>query len=254
MISGLDKRDARVGIDPIPVSHSGWSQNSAAAAAAAAMPAPTINPQTGQPDYSAAWAEYYRRQGMHDYADMILRQAQQGGGTTQPGAGAVATGTGAVVAQQQQSAAQPTAPYSAVPVSPLSIDGPPYIDCPAAAAAAERSATGLRLQPMAAVATVAAAERGGTGHSPAAAAVVGRAGSAAGHARTTGARPASPAAPGRRAALPAPFWRSTATAALVLGRQRLPAVRLQRPLPGQMSQLSLSTGGPAVATGAVLLQ
>ena len=39
-----------------------------------------INPQTGQLDYSAAWAEYYRQQGMHYHAQAILQQAGQGGG------------------------------------------------------------------------------------------------------------------------------------------------------------------------------
>ena len=43
----------------------------------AAAVQPTINPQTGQPDYSQAWIEYYRSLGMHEQADAILRQTQQ---------------------------------------------------------------------------------------------------------------------------------------------------------------------------------
>ncbi|XP_021376155.1 far upstream element-binding protein 2-like isoform X2 [Mizuhopecten yessoensis] len=46
---------------------------------------PSINPQTGQADYSQAWAEYYRQQGMHYQANLILQQAQQPGGGQQAG-------------------------------------------------------------------------------------------------------------------------------------------------------------------------
>jgi far upstream element-binding protein len=55
-------------------------QQAAPAAAPAAQvqqqPQPTINQATGQLDYSAAWAEYYRQQGMHQHAAAIL--ASQG--------------------------------------------------------------------------------------------------------------------------------------------------------------------------------
>uniref|UniRef100_A0A915J1V6 K Homology domain-containing protein n=1 Tax=Romanomermis culicivorax TaxID=13658 RepID=A0A915J1V6_ROMCU len=41
-----------------------------------ASAAPAINPQTGQPDYSAQWADYYRSLGMHEQAALIEQQAR----------------------------------------------------------------------------------------------------------------------------------------------------------------------------------
>ncbi|KAG8223023.1 hypothetical protein J437_LFUL001345 [Ladona fulva] len=49
-----------------------------------------VNPQTGQPDYSIQWAEYYRSLGMHREADMIEQQSKAnkpGQPQPQPGAG-----------------------------------------------------------------------------------------------------------------------------------------------------------------------
>lgn len=43
-----------------------------------------VNPQTGQMDYSAAWAEYYRQQGMYQQAQAITQQQQNGGAGQQP--------------------------------------------------------------------------------------------------------------------------------------------------------------------------
>lgn len=37
----------------------------------------TMNPQTGQPDYSLQWAEYYRSLGMHREAEMIEQQVRK---------------------------------------------------------------------------------------------------------------------------------------------------------------------------------
>ncbi|TGZ73738.1 hypothetical protein CRM22_001341 [Opisthorchis felineus] len=58
-------------------SDSGGTNNTNGGTSASGMSALAFNPYAGQPDYSAAWAEYYRRQGMHDYADSIVRQGQQ---------------------------------------------------------------------------------------------------------------------------------------------------------------------------------
>jgi hypothetical protein len=53
----------------------------ATVASAATNAQPSINPTTGQADYSQAWVEYYRSLGMHEQADAILRQTTQ----SQPG-------------------------------------------------------------------------------------------------------------------------------------------------------------------------
>ena len=71
---------------PAPGQAAPQSAVSQPAATPAASSAPAINPQTGQPDYSAQWAEYYRNLGMHDQANMIEQQAKQNqaGGAGQP--------------------------------------------------------------------------------------------------------------------------------------------------------------------------
>ncbi|XP_046671926.1 far upstream element-binding protein 1 isoform X2 [Homalodisca vitripennis] len=63
-----------------------------------------VNPQTGQPDYSAQWVEYYRSLGMHREAELIEQQAKanKGMGPQAPGGG-----TGAV--QPQATQPQPVA-------------------------------------------------------------------------------------------------------------------------------------------------
>jgi far upstream element-binding protein len=59
--------------------------------------APSINPQTGQPDYSAQWAEYYRTMGMHEQANLIDQQLKQNAA-----AAAAAQNAQSAAAQQQQ--------------------------------------------------------------------------------------------------------------------------------------------------------
>lgn len=80
----------------------------------AASQAPVqVNPQTGQPDYSAQWAEYYRSLGMHREADMIEQQAKQGkqdhnqpSGNTQNQTNASTTNAAGPAQQQQQQTQQ----------------------------------------------------------------------------------------------------------------------------------------------------
>ncbi|KAK0048732.1 far upstream element-binding protein 2-like isoform X3, partial [Biomphalaria pfeifferi] len=46
---------------------------------------PTIDPQTGEPDYSQEWIEYYRSLGMIHEAQMVLQQVAANQAATQGG-------------------------------------------------------------------------------------------------------------------------------------------------------------------------
>lgn len=63
------------------------------------------NPQTGQPDYSAQWADYYRSMGMFKEAEAIEQQAKSG----RPGSGA---------ANAQQVPQQPSSNQGGAPAAP----------------------------------------------------------------------------------------------------------------------------------------
>ena len=36
-----------------------------------------INPETGQPDYSLQWIDYYRSLGMHDQAELVEKRVKE---------------------------------------------------------------------------------------------------------------------------------------------------------------------------------
>jgi far upstream element-binding protein len=59
------------------ISLQGAPTNAASMNNAGGGSAPAINPQTGQPDYSVQWAEYYRTMGMHSQAEIIEQQIKQ---------------------------------------------------------------------------------------------------------------------------------------------------------------------------------
>ncbi|XP_054275301.1 far upstream element-binding protein 1-like isoform X4 [Macrosteles quadrilineatus] len=68
-----------------------------------------VNPQTGQPDYSAQWVDYYRSLGMHREAEVIEQQAKANKGAMPGGAAQGAPG----VAGQPQAQSQPVAAAAA---------------------------------------------------------------------------------------------------------------------------------------------
>ncbi|CAB3400275.1 unnamed protein product [Caenorhabditis bovis] len=75
---------------------------------------PTINPATGQPDYSAQWAEYYRNVGLMEQAAMVENQMKQNAARAQAAATGSATSTAYAAGSQYPTgvpgpvAAQPT--------------------------------------------------------------------------------------------------------------------------------------------------
>lgn len=85
-----------------------------------------VNPQTGQPDYSLQWAEYYRSLGMHREAEMIEQQAKNkaagGGAGGAPGAmpalGGPGGQPGGMPGGQQSAGGQPGQPPTAQPGVP----------------------------------------------------------------------------------------------------------------------------------------
>ncbi|VDM75188.1 unnamed protein product [Strongylus vulgaris] len=70
------------------VPQSGAQAAAASQSSSTTSSGPTINPQTGQPDYSAQWAEYYRSMGLHDQAALIEAQMKQNQARTAAGASA----------------------------------------------------------------------------------------------------------------------------------------------------------------------
>ncbi|XP_003425215.1 far upstream element-binding protein 3 isoform X2 [Nasonia vitripennis] len=87
-----------------------WPGQTATADPNAAGQAVQIDPNTGQPDYSAQWAEYYRSMGLHREAEMIEQQAKQNASKnpdmSQQGGQTPGNPTSSSAAQPQQQAQQ----------------------------------------------------------------------------------------------------------------------------------------------------
>lgn len=75
----------------------------------------SVNPTTGQPDYSQQWIEYYKSLGMHREAEMIEQQLKAKQASQMPPNGSTLTHNQAMVGAQMQVAGQTnqTTDYSA---------------------------------------------------------------------------------------------------------------------------------------------
>jgi far upstream element-binding protein len=76
---------------------------------------PIIDPISGQPDYSAQWAQYYRLMGMHDQATLMEQRAAAAAAAVQQRSGGNGSGSGLPVhtpQQQQSQGSQMMAPNS----------------------------------------------------------------------------------------------------------------------------------------------
>lgn len=80
----------------------GQAQQQASSTQQASAVQPTVNPSTGQADYSQAWVEYYRSLGMYEQAEAILKQNAAATGTAQTNGTTATTPSGQATPGSQQ--------------------------------------------------------------------------------------------------------------------------------------------------------